>query len=197
MPFDPTTPRSRDEVLLQAIVSGDSSAMGDPRDREEEFVKAIADKETLPDYSEASEGDVLQIGTDGPEWAAPSGGELYEHNIYIGYSSGSFKYNTVVTIYNGSSTSMAVSDVAKWLYDTGHTTSDKIFSASYNYVISGYSDSEGPGFVFQNGMYSSNGTTITVPYTILTSPANAPLTIHSGYTITLSIGGVDVVKKII
>lgn len=68
MPFDPTKPRSRDEVLLQAIVSGDSSAMGDPRDREEEFVKAIADKETLPDYSEASEGDVLQIGTDGPEW---------------------------------------------------------------------------------------------------------------------------------
>ena len=70
MPFDPNTPRSRDEVLLQAIVSGDSSAMGDPRDREEEFVKAIADKETLPDYSEASEGDVLQIGTDGPEWGA-------------------------------------------------------------------------------------------------------------------------------
>ena len=69
MPFDPNTPRSRDEVLLQAIVSGDSSAMGDPRDREEEFVKAIADKETLPDYSEASEGDTLQIGSDGPEWA--------------------------------------------------------------------------------------------------------------------------------
>ena len=70
MPFDPTKPRSRDEVLLQAIVSGDSSAMGDPRDREEEFVKAIADKETLPDHSEASEGDVLQIGTDGPEWGS-------------------------------------------------------------------------------------------------------------------------------
>lgn len=70
MPFDPNTPRSRDEVLLQAIVSGDSSAMGDPRDREEEFVKAIADKETLPDYSEASNGDVLQIGSDGPEWGA-------------------------------------------------------------------------------------------------------------------------------
>ena len=70
MPFDPNTPRSRDEVLLQAIVSGDSSAMGDPRDREEEFVKAIADKETLPDYSEASNGDVLQIGADGPEWGS-------------------------------------------------------------------------------------------------------------------------------
>lgn len=70
MPFNPDTPRSRDEVLLRAIVSGDSSAMGDPRDREEEFVKAIADKETLPDYSEASEGDTLQIGADGPEWAA-------------------------------------------------------------------------------------------------------------------------------
>ena len=68
MPFNPDTPRSRDEVLLQAIVSGDSSMMGDPRDREEEFVKAIADKETLPDYSEASEGDVIQIGADGPEW---------------------------------------------------------------------------------------------------------------------------------
>ena len=70
MPFNPDTPRSRDEVLLQAIVSGDSSMMGDPRDREEEFVKAIADKETLPDYSEASNGDVLQIGADGPEWGS-------------------------------------------------------------------------------------------------------------------------------
>ncbi len=83
MPFDPTTPRSRDEVLLQAIVSGDSSAMGDPRDREEEFVKAIADKETLPDYSEASEGDVLKIGQDGPEWAEPSVDDLYEHHIVL------------------------------------------------------------------------------------------------------------------
>ena len=197
MPFDPTTPRSRDEVLLRAIVTGDSTAMGEPRDREEEFVKAIADKETLPDYSEASEGDVLQIGTDGPEWSASSGGELYEHNIYIGYSSGGFRYYAMVTIYNGSSTSMAVSDLAKWLHDSGHNTFERMFPASYNYVISGYSDSEGPGFVFQNGMYSSNGTTITVPYTIMTSPANAPLTIHSGYTITLSVGGVDTVRKII
>lgn len=43
MPFDPTKPRSRDEVLLQSIVSGDSTPIGDPRDREEEFIKAISD----------------------------------------------------------------------------------------------------------------------------------------------------------
>lgn len=43
MPFNPNTPRSRDEVLLQAIVSGDSTPIGDPRDREEEFVAAISD----------------------------------------------------------------------------------------------------------------------------------------------------------
>ena len=43
MSFDPNKPRSRDEVLLQAIVSGDSTPIGDPRDREEEFVKAISE----------------------------------------------------------------------------------------------------------------------------------------------------------
>lgn len=79
MPFNPNTPRSRDEVLLQAIVSGDSSKMGEPRDREEEFVKAIADRAALPDSSEASTGDILQLGEDGAEWTPVS--KKYEHLI--------------------------------------------------------------------------------------------------------------------
>lgn len=84
MPFDPTTPRSRDEVLLRAIVTGDSASMGEPRDREEEFVKAIADIAAVPDFSEASEGDVLQIGTDGPEWAAiAQTTHIYQHHVVI------------------------------------------------------------------------------------------------------------------
>lgn len=84
MPFDPTTPRSRDEVLLRAIVTGDSALMGDPRDREEEFVKAIADIAAVPDYSEASEGDVLQIGTDGPEWGSlAQTTHIYQHHVVI------------------------------------------------------------------------------------------------------------------
>ena len=79
MPFDPTKPRSRDEVLLQAIVSGDSSSMGEPRDREEEFVKAIADRAALPDSSEASTGDIIQLGEDGAEWTPVL--KKYEHLI--------------------------------------------------------------------------------------------------------------------
>lgn len=107
MPFDPNTPRSRDEVLLQAIVSGDSSAMGDPRDREEEFVKAIADKETLPDYSEASVGDVLQIGSDGPEWSTPSQTTYYQHEIRMNLSNANIVFYVFVTIINTSPTPIA------------------------------------------------------------------------------------------
>lgn len=43
MPFDPTEVRSRDELLMGAIATGDSTVIGDPRDRNEEFIKAIAD----------------------------------------------------------------------------------------------------------------------------------------------------------
>lgn len=43
MPFDPTEVRSRDELLMGAIATGDSTVIGDPRDRTEEFIKAIAD----------------------------------------------------------------------------------------------------------------------------------------------------------
>lgn len=65
MPFNPNTPRSRDEVLLQAIVSGDSTAIGDPRDREEEFVKAIADRTELPDAPTTDGGYMLKVTVTG------------------------------------------------------------------------------------------------------------------------------------
>ena len=65
MPFDPTTPRSRDEVLLRAIVTGDSALMGEPRDREEEFVKAIAEKTDLPDAPTADGGYMLKVTVSG------------------------------------------------------------------------------------------------------------------------------------
>lgn len=41
--------RDRDELLLNAIVTGDTSGI-DPRDREETFIKAIAEKKTGPFY---------------------------------------------------------------------------------------------------------------------------------------------------
>ena len=73
MPFNPNTPRSRDEVLLQAIVSGDSTAIGDPRDREEEFVKAIADRTELPDAPTTDGEYMLKVtvtgGVPSYEWA--------------------------------------------------------------------------------------------------------------------------------
>lgn len=41
----PDNVRDRDELLLNAIVTGDTSGI-DPRDREETFIKAIAEKNT-------------------------------------------------------------------------------------------------------------------------------------------------------
>lgn len=148
MPFDPNTPRSRDEVLLQAIVSGDSSAMGDPRDREEEFVKAIADKETLPDYSEASEGDVLQIGTDGPEWATPSGENKYINNIYSNAPDWGFHCSIIAT------ERLNTTKLAQYLYSIGATY------ISQAYPATGYTPAEYPVI----GVYSSNGTELKVVY---------------------------------
>lgn len=43
MSFDPTEVRSRDELLMGAIATGDATLIGDPRDRNEEFIKAIAE----------------------------------------------------------------------------------------------------------------------------------------------------------
>lgn len=45
----PENARDRDELLLNAIVTGDTSGI-DPRDREETFIKAIAEKKTGPFY---------------------------------------------------------------------------------------------------------------------------------------------------
>lgn len=54
MPINPNIPRSRDEMLLDAIATGDTTNIV-PRDREEIFLKAIADKigegGGLPEYS--------------------------------------------------------------------------------------------------------------------------------------------------
>ena len=53
MPIDTTTPRSRDELLLNMIATGDTTDIV-PRDREELFLAAIADKigeGGLPEYS--------------------------------------------------------------------------------------------------------------------------------------------------
>lgn len=45
----PENVRDRDELLLNAIVTGDTSGI-DPRDREETFIKAIAEKRDGPFY---------------------------------------------------------------------------------------------------------------------------------------------------
>ena len=148
MPFNPNTPRSRDEVLLQAIVSGDSSKMGEPRDREEEFVKAIADKETLPDYSEASEGDVLQIGADGPEWGAPSGDKKYVNNIYSNATNWGFHCSIIAT------ERLNTTKFAQYLYSMGATYIAQAYPAT------GYTPEEHPVI----GVYSSDGTAIKVVF---------------------------------
>lgn len=45
----PDTVRDRDELLLNAIVTGDTSGI-EPRDREETFIKAIAEKVAGSEY---------------------------------------------------------------------------------------------------------------------------------------------------
>ena len=231
MPFDPNTPRSRDEVLLQAIVSGDSSAMGDPRDREEEFVKAIADKETLPDYSEASEGDTLQIGADGPEWgpvdalpdysgasagdalvigndgpewgAVPNelpaiaagdagkvlkvnssetgtewgaaGGEskkYYYHFLKFNYvSSGYNTFYAQTQIISSSSTPFSSAiDFAKWLYDNNYKSSIYVYTVVA--INKGGTIPAGEVIICE-GVYSTNGTQVSVNYKALKVENNA------------------------
>ena len=187
MSFNPDTPRSRDEVLLQAIVSGDSSMMGDPRDREEEFVKAIADKETLPDYSEASEGDVLRIGTDGPEWGAASS-DLYLHNLTLSITN--FTVDGLINIISSSSEAYTVSSLSKYLYDHGfvNVASKKPICV---WAIP-FSDSE--GFYRELiGIWSTNGTNFIYQYrtyTILNYTSSGG-TVFKVPTFASSSGGTD------
>lgn len=47
------TARDRDELIIQAIVTGDTSVLGEPRDRLEAFLIAIA--ETLGSKANKSE----------------------------------------------------------------------------------------------------------------------------------------------
>ena len=56
-----------------AIIDGFPATSFDARDRK--WVKDVASASGgLPDTTGASQGDVLTIGSDGPEWDAPSGG---------------------------------------------------------------------------------------------------------------------------
>lgn len=67
---------TRHEQFLNHIAHPDEPAPT-PQTREEFLLKEIADNKGggLPDYSEASEGDVLSIDSNGdPAWAPPSGG---------------------------------------------------------------------------------------------------------------------------
>ena len=81
-------PRTRKEVFLAGMLYGDPEDLPDPETRDELYMKAIAEvikAGGIPDPSEASVGDVLTNGADGPEWAPPSGGvsELWTHILYI------------------------------------------------------------------------------------------------------------------
>ena len=72
------TPAYREEKLLANIAGGDYDIT--PATRKEKMLADIAaGGGGLPDPTGASVGDVLTIGSDGPEWAAPSGGgaQLY------------------------------------------------------------------------------------------------------------------------
>lgn len=80
MPFDPTEVRSRDELLMGAIATGDSSVIGDPRDRTEEFIKAIAD------------------GIGG------AGKSIYRHNVLCKYIMGGSNSFIIFDVLNHSAT---------------------------------------------------------------------------------------------
>lgn len=70
------TPAYREEKLLANIAGGDYDIT--PATRKEKLLAEIqgqlSEIEGLPDTTGASVGDVLTIGSDGPEWAAASGG---------------------------------------------------------------------------------------------------------------------------
>lgn len=67
------TPAYREEKLLANIAGGDYDIT--PATRKEKLLAEIAaGGGGLPDPTGASVGDVLTIGSDGPEWAAPAGG---------------------------------------------------------------------------------------------------------------------------
>lgn len=62
-------PATRTEKLLDNIAGGDNQIT--PATRRE---KLLANIEGLPDSSQASTGDVLTLGQNGPEWGAGGGG---------------------------------------------------------------------------------------------------------------------------
>lgn len=70
------TPAYREEKLLANIAGGDYDIT--PATRKEKLLAEIqgllSEIEGLPDTTGATAGDVLTIGSDGPEWAAPAGG---------------------------------------------------------------------------------------------------------------------------
>ena len=89
MPFDPTEVRSRDELLMGAIATGDSSVIGDPRDRTEEFIKAIAD------------------GIGG------AGGQLFLHHLSTVHSIDSHTLRLYINILSDSSTPITTTEDLK------------------------------------------------------------------------------------
>lgn len=92
-------PRTRKEVFLAGMLYGDPDDLPDPNTRDELYMKAIAEtiKEGgVPSPEGADVGDVLTIGADGPEWAAPSGGDShYLHEISYRASSESLMFSII------------------------------------------------------------------------------------------------------
>ena len=109
-------PRTRKEVFLSGMLYGDPEDLPDPETRDELFMKAIAEtiKEGgVPSPEGADVGDVLTIGADGPEWAAPSGGDIYKH-IWV-YEFSNSDGHTSFTLTHYDNNPVASLD---FLYDT-------------------------------------------------------------------------------
>ena len=94
--------------------------------------------------NEATQGQVLTAdGNGGASWQNASGGSLYRHSVYIGNATDSAP---IITIFNHSSNSLTLTDVAKYLYDSGYDasytnhlyrnlTNQFFFSTSNNHIV--------------------------------------------------------------
>lgn len=98
---------------------------------------------------------------------------LYQHSVVIKRTVGN---SISFSIINSSSTAMTTtSEIAKWLYNNGFISNLTLFPATGNY----YTGTAGSQYVV-NGVYSSNGSSVTGRYH---TGAAEGFTTYSGWTV--------------
>ena len=93
-----------------SIIDGFPATSFDAKDRA--WVKEVAGASGLPDTTGASQGDVLAIGSDGPEWAAPSGGggndDIFILHVAFDDETGGESEETVAEVLNAIATGKCI-----------------------------------------------------------------------------------------